>query len=62
MRALRDVDAFPHGDLALCKALGDIKPREALAISERWRPHRAYAALYLWKLLALRAAGRDSGG
>jgi AraC family transcriptional regulator of adaptative response / DNA-3-methyladenine glycosylase II len=62
MRALRDVDAFPHGDLALCKALGEIKPREALAISERWRPYRSYAALYLWKSLALHAAGKESGG
>lgn len=48
MRALRMADAFPHGDLALCKALGGVKPREAQAISEAWRPWRAYAALYLW--------------
>lgn len=48
MRALRLADAFPHGDLALCKALGAIKPREAQAQSEAWRPWRAYAALYLW--------------
>lgn len=48
MRALRLADAFPHGDLALCKALGGVKPREALARSQDWRPWRAYAALYLW--------------
>lgn len=48
MRVLRLPDAFPHGDLALCKALGSVKPREALALSERWRPWRAYAALHLW--------------
>lgn len=48
MRALRMADAFPHGDLALCKALGGVRPREALAMSEAWRPWRAYAALYLW--------------
>lgn len=48
MRALRMADAFPHGDLALCKALGGVRPREALALSEAWRPWRAYAALYLW--------------
>ncbi|GAC1625350.1 MAG: hypothetical protein NVS9B10_12210 [Nevskia sp.] len=48
MRALRMADAFPHGDLALCKALGGVKPREALVLSERWRPWRSYAALHLW--------------
>jgi len=55
MRALRLSDAFPHGDLALCKALGGVKPREALAQSEVWRPWRAYAALYLWH--GLKAGG-----
>lgn len=48
MRALRMRDAFPHGDLALCKALGGVKPRQALARSESWRPWRAYAAMQLW--------------
>ena len=78
LRALREPDAFPSGDLALRRALaGRIataaapqakakrtkraaasrKPAEASvlpsareleAISERWRPWRAYASLHLW--------------
>ncbi len=62
MRALRDADAFPAGDLALCKALGGVKPREAEARSAAWRPWRAYAALYLWRSLATSTAGREAGG
>lgn len=55
MRALRIPDAFPHSDLGIRKALasegklptsGDI-----LKVAERWRPWRAYGALYLWKKL-----------
>jgi len=45
MRVLRWPDAFPEGDLGLRKAL---HPRQPGAASERWRPWRAYAALYLW--------------
>lgn len=46
LRALRDPDAWPTGDLVLDKrmvALGI--PRDHI---ERWRPWRAYAALHLW--------------
>ncbi|MEU8268281.1 AlkA N-terminal domain-containing protein [Sphaerisporangium sp. NPDC049002] len=46
MRALRDPDAWPSGDLGLRRAM------KALDIpeddTERWRPWRAYAALHLW--------------
>ncbi|HEX4815570.1 MAG TPA: DNA-3-methyladenine glycosylase 2 family protein [Nonomuraea sp.] len=46
LRALRDPDAWPTGDLVLRKRMA------ALGISddhvERWRPWRAYAALHLW--------------
>lgn len=46
LRALRDPDAWPEGDLALKKAM------ERLAIPPdqvvRWRPWRSYAALHLW--------------
>jgi AraC family transcriptional regulator of adaptative response / DNA-3-methyladenine glycosylase II len=48
MRALRDPDAFPAGDLAIRRALarlGDPDP-------ERWRPWRAYAAQHLWASVA----------
>lgn len=55
LRALGEPDAFPTGDLALAKALapeiGDRPtPRQVTALAERWRPWRAYAALYLWSV------------
>jgi AraC family transcriptional regulator of adaptative response / DNA-3-methyladenine glycosylase II len=31
------------------KSLGETRPRQALALAERWRPWRAYAVLHLWK-------------
>jgi AraC family transcriptional regulator of adaptative response / DNA-3-methyladenine glycosylase II len=52
MRALREPDAFPAGDLGLRKALANggrpLSPREVEARSEAWRPWRAYAAMALW--------------
>jgi AraC family transcriptional regulator of adaptative response / DNA-3-methyladenine glycosylase II len=53
LRALRDPDAFPSGDVALRRAVSlrlgrDVSSRELLTISERWRPWRAYAAQHLW--------------
>lgn len=51
MRALRWPDAFPHGDLGLRKAAGNLTARELLAVAERWRPYRAYAAMHLWASL-----------
>ncbi|MGH8521590.1 MAG: DNA-3-methyladenine glycosylase family protein, partial [Gammaproteobacteria bacterium] len=51
MRALRDPDAFPQGDLGLMRALKLTKPNELLAVAEAWRPRRAYAALHLWNHL-----------
>ena len=41
MRALRDPDAWPAGDLWLKRA--------AAGDAERWRPWRAYAAMVLWQ-------------
>ena len=60
MRGLSDPDAFPCADLGIIKALttthnnAEIKPtnKEILALSEQWRPWRAYAAIYLWHSLA----------
>ena len=52
MRALRDPDAFPAGDLVLRNALGGISARELLARAEAWRPWRAYAAMHLWTATA----------
>jgi AraC family transcriptional regulator of adaptative response / DNA-3-methyladenine glycosylase II len=51
MRALRWPDAFPHGDLGLRKAAGNLTARDLLALAERWRPYRAYAAMHLWASL-----------
>ena len=51
MRVLGWPDAFPHQDLGLQKALSVKKATEALAISEQWRPWRAYAAMHLWNSL-----------
>ncbi len=53
MRALREPDAFPAGDLGLRKALAapGAKPLSSAALAraaESWRPWRAYAAVALW--------------
>lgn len=50
MRALAWPDAFPHGDLAIRKALGGQSARAILEMAEAWRPWRAYAALALWEI------------
>jgi AraC family transcriptional regulator, regulatory protein of adaptative response / DNA-3-methyladenine glycosylase II len=48
MRALRDPDAFPAGDLGVRRALRVGTERAALARAEAWRPWRAYAVMHLW--------------
>jgi len=54
MRALREPDAFPAGDVGLLRAMagagarGRPSPASLLAHAERWRPWRAYAAQHLW--------------
>ena len=48
MRALRDPDAFPASDLVLMRKLGVTSARALEAHADRWRPWRAYAALYIW--------------
>jgi AraC family transcriptional regulator of adaptative response / DNA-3-methyladenine glycosylase II len=46
LRALRDPDAWPIGDLVLNKRMACLGiPEDHI---ERWRPWRAYAALHLW--------------
>ena len=52
MRALRDPDAFPAGDLGLRKAAGGASQSELEARSAAWRPWRAYAAMLLWRQLS----------
>jgi AraC family transcriptional regulator of adaptative response / DNA-3-methyladenine glycosylase II len=49
MRALGDPDAFPAGDLGLLRAASFHNERDLARRAERWRPWRAYAALYLWQ-------------
>jgi AraC family transcriptional regulator of adaptative response / DNA-3-methyladenine glycosylase II len=48
MRALGEPDAFPSADLGLMRALRVKNSRDLELRSQRWRPWRAYAALYLW--------------
>lgn len=51
MRALRDPDALPAGDLVLRKMLGNgtaISTKEAERRAESWRPWRAYGLIHLW--------------
>jgi AraC family transcriptional regulator of adaptative response / DNA-3-methyladenine glycosylase II len=62
MRALREPDAFPSGDLELRRALSeDGKPLTAKELeirSEIWRPWRAYAAVRLWMAPSPRTESR----
>jgi AraC family transcriptional regulator, regulatory protein of adaptative response / DNA-3-methyladenine glycosylase II len=52
LRALREPDAFPAGDLGLRRAAaprgGSLSALELARLAEGWRPWRAYAALHLW--------------
>lgn len=52
MRALREPDAFPTGDLGLLRALSTSSGRPTPAAMEKraeaWRPWRSYAAMRLW--------------
>jgi AraC family transcriptional regulator of adaptative response / DNA-3-methyladenine glycosylase II len=50
MRALGEPDAFPSSDLGLLRALSLSSAREAERRSDPWRPWRAYAAMYLWRM------------
>ncbi len=53
MRACREPDAFPAGDVGLLRGAADASgirptPTALLARAEAWRPWRAYAAHHLW--------------
>ncbi len=50
MRALGEPDAFPSSDLALFRATNLSSIRELEQRAEAWRPWRAYAAMYLWRM------------
>jgi AraC family transcriptional regulator, regulatory protein of adaptative response / DNA-3-methyladenine glycosylase II len=51
MRAFGEPDAFPSRDSELCLRLAitgsNVALSQALAMAERWRPWRSYAAMYL---------------
>jgi AraC family transcriptional regulator of adaptative response / DNA-3-methyladenine glycosylase II len=57
LRVLRHPDAFPASDLglriAVGRLIGEDRPNGTVvkAFAERWRPHRALAAQYLWTSL-----------
>jgi len=55
MRALRDPDAFPAGDLGVRRGFEMLglptTSGEVLERAERWRPWRAYAVMHLWHAL-----------
>ena len=52
MRTIKAPDAFPYSDLGLLKAVssdGSPVPEKLLKnMAVRWKPWRAYAAMYLW--------------
>jgi len=52
MRALGEPDAFPSSDLGLLRASRVQSACELEARAEPWRPWRAYAAMYLWRIAA----------
>ncbi len=52
MRVQPDPDAFPAADLILRRAAGagrTLSARELEALSQTWRPWRAYAVMLLWR-------------
>jgi AraC family transcriptional regulator of adaptative response / DNA-3-methyladenine glycosylase II len=64
MRALRDPDAFPAGDLILRRAAAPnsgttLSEAELVAMAEGWRPWRAYAAMLLWASYSSSKPGQD---
>lgn len=57
LRQLREMDAFPNGDVGLINSLaalegGAVTARELWARAEVWRPYRGYAAQVLWTSLS----------
>ena len=54
MRALGEPDAFPSSDLGLLRATAQKSSRDLELRAEAWRPWRAYAAMYLWRVCSQR--------
>src|SRR5579872_2137767 len=61
MRALAEPDAFPIGDLGLLRGAALSSSRELERRAENWRPWRAYAAMYLWRMGGNRVAQGNVG-
>ena len=61
MRALGEPDAFPSSDLGLLRALSIESSRELEQRANPWRPWRAYAAMYLWRMSAGRKVSAARG-
>jgi AraC family transcriptional regulator, regulatory protein of adaptative response / DNA-3-methyladenine glycosylase II len=51
LRALHWPDAFPLGDVAIRKAMGETSDKTVATRAEAWRPWRAYAVAHLWASL-----------
>lgn len=51
MRALHWPDAFPPGDVAVLRAMGETRAAKASQRAHAWRPWRSYAVMHLWKSL-----------
>jgi AraC family transcriptional regulator, regulatory protein of adaptative response / DNA-3-methyladenine glycosylase II len=60
MRALGEPDAFPAADLGLLRATSMKDVRRLRERAEKWRPWRAYAAMYLWQVDLSKARQRVS--
>ncbi len=52
LRAERHPDAWPAGDLVLCRQLRLATAAEAERRAHAWRPWRAYAAVYCWQAVS----------
>jgi 3-methyladenine DNA glycosylase/8-oxoguanine DNA glycosylase len=50
MRALGEPDAFPSSDLGLLRAMALGSSRDLELRAQGWKPWRAYAAIYLWRI------------
>ncbi|MCH6257051.1 hypothetical protein MLD52_10870 [Puniceicoccaceae bacterium K14] len=48
IRMGRDPDAFPSSDIGLLRATNAQNKYELEQLAEKWKPHRALAAVYLW--------------
>ena len=49
MRVIHWPDSFPKEDVVLRKKMGGLSAKQAEAVSQKWRPWRSYAAMYVWR-------------